>query len=349
MTITFGDVQNWQADPFGRAGDGLKKDADALEKSRDKLETQGIPESWQGLSRIFAMARRNALVGQMTTHIEGKRTLQGALYDAETQVTEIERLVTDVEGTARTQEFTIGSDGSVTDNATPPEFNSRWEAEEYGRSRSSQAQAIADDITAILAKAAAADATIASGIPAGHVDEIDERGTVSPEVAERWAELTDAERQAIIEEKIEELAEEYGIDDPAIIWGHLGSTNGSWSENGGEVNLNIDNLDDPDILHTVAHELRHARQHEAIRDNNDWQWPWEDDPFDEHEEDGITEEQAEEWEDNFDNYQDPNSPGVSFEDYYDQPVEEDARDAGREYVDGLTEDELDRLLEEGQE
>ncbi|HWM74376.1 MAG TPA: hypothetical protein VNQ53_11580 [Nocardioides sp.] len=348
MAITFELVRKWRATPLGDAGDGLKKDADALEKSRDKLETQSIPDSWQGLARIAAVTRRDLYVAQMTAHVEGKRKLQRAMYDTETLVEEIERLVKDVEETARTQEFTIGADGSVTDSAPPPKFHGRFEAEEYGRSRTSQAQAIADDISAILGKAAAADATIANGIPSGHVDEIDERGTVSPEVAERWSQLSDAERKAIIEEKIEELAEEYGIDNPAIIWGHLGSTNGSWSESNGEVNLNIDNLDDPDILHTVAHELRHARQHEAVRDSNDWQFPWEDDPFDMHEEDGITEEQAEEWEENFDNYQSTQNPGVSFDDYYNQPVEVDARESGKEYVDGLTEDELDRLLEEGQ-
>ncbi|WP_109509748.1 hypothetical protein [Nocardioides speluncae] len=355
MTLTFGEVQTWRSAPLGKAGESVKKDADALEESRDGLEKQGIPDSWQGLSRFFAVARRNALVGQMTTHVEGKRKLQRALIAAETDVIEIERLVKDVVDTARTQEFGIAADGSVTDGATPPEFNNRWEAEEYGRGRSGQAQAIADDISTILANAAVVDATIANGIPAGHVSEIDERGTVSPEVAKRWSELSDDERKAIIEQQIEELAEAYGIDNPTIIWEQL-SGNGSWSEeNGGEVRLNIDNIDDPDILHTVAHEMQHARQHEAVRDNNDWQFPWEDDPFDMHEDDGITEDQADAWEDNFDNYQDsdgpddPEIPGDAYEEYYEQPVESNARDEGREYVDGLTEDELDRLLEESQE
>lgn len=45
------------------------------------------------------------------------------------------------------------------------------------------------------------------------------------------------------------------------------------------------------------------------------------------------EEQAEEWEENFDAD-------------YNQPVEADARKSGREYLDNLTADELDRLLEE---
>jgi hypothetical protein len=348
MTLTYGDVKSWQAEPLGQAGDGLKQDVKALEESRDNVETQAIPGSWSGLSRLFAQTRRNVLVAQMNTHIEGKRQVQRALYDAETQVTEIEGLVTDVEGQAKAQEFTIGNDGSVADTSTPPTFNSRWEAEEWSTSRQNQAQAIADDLTTILAKAAAADATIANSIPSGHVTDVDEYGTAAPDVAEYWAQLTDAERRAIIEEMVEELAAENGVDMPTIEWrDESWGSNGQWSDGEpGTVRLNEGLLDDPRLLHTVAHELRHGRQFEAIRDEDAWHWPWQDDPFDEHKEDGITEEQAEQWEENFDNYQSTSDPGVTYEDYFTQPVEEDARDAGREYLDGLTEDELDRLLEE---
>lgn len=164
-----------------------------------------------------------------------------------------------------------------------------------------------------------------------------------PEVAERWAQLTDAERKAIIDQKIEELAKEYGVDVEDIIWDDTISGNGSWSEDEKAVRLNPDRLSDPDLLHTVAHEMRHARQYEAIEDNNDFQFWWEDDPFDAHEEDGITEEQAEEWEENFDDYK---SPDKDFDAYYNQPVEADARKSGREYLDNLTAAELDRLLKE---
>lgn len=350
MAFIYGDVKRWRAEPLGDAGDDIKRDVTALETSRDTLETQAIASSWTGLGRFFAEARRDRLVGQMNAHIEGKDRVQRALYDAETQVTGIERLVTYVEGQARAQDFTIGDDGTVTDTSDPPTFDSRWEAEEWSTSRGNQAQAIADDITTILAKAAAADATIATSIPSGHVQDIDEYGTATPDVAERWAQLTDSERRAIIEEMIEELADDSGIDLPTIDW-----RDESWGPNGqfsngepGTVSLNEGLLDDPRILHTVAHELRHGRQFEAIRDQDDFHWPWQDDPLDDHKDDGITEEQVDEWDDNFDNYQSTSDPGVTYEDYFTQPVEEDARDSGREYLNGLTDDEVDRLLEEAQ-
>ena len=145
---------------------------------------------------------------------------------------------------------------------------------------------------------------------------------------------------------IRELAEEYGLDLPTIDWREE-----TWGSNGrytngdpGTVSLNDGLLDDPRLIHAVAHELRHGRQFEAIDDADDWHWPWQEDPVQEHLDDGITEEQVEEWEENFDDYQSTSS-GDTYEDYVEQPVEVDAREAGREHLDGLTAEEIDRLLE----
>ncbi|EGD40399.1 hypothetical protein ACWZJV_06425 [Nocardioides sp. WG-D5] len=348
MAITFGQVKTWKAAPLGDAGDGLKVDLRKLETSRDELEANGVAKSWTGAAADAARGHRDALVAQLSSHITGKQQMQKALYAAEPEVEAIERLVQGILDRAKTNEFTVGDDGSVTSTATPPQFKSRFEAEEWGNSRQNIAQELADDITDALAKAAGVDQLLTDGIPTGTDQGLDQtrdqRGMASPATAERWAQLTDDEKRAIIDQKIKELADEYGLEVDDIIWdGSLGSTNGSWSEGERTVRLNPNNLDNPDILHTVAHELRHARQHEAIRDNNDFQFWWEDDPFDMHEEDGITEEQAEEWEDNFDDYKPSDQ---DFDAYYNQPVEADARKSGREYLDNLTPAELDRLLKE---
>jgi len=347
MAITFGQVKTWKAAPLGDAGDGLKADLRKLETSRDELEANGVAKSWTGVAADAARGHRDTLVAQLSSHITGKQQMQKALYAAEPQVEAIERLVQGILDRAKTNEFTVGDDGSVTSTATPPTFKSRYEAEEWGNSRQFVAQELADDITDALAKAAGVDVILSDAIPTGTVQSLDDtreqRGTASPEVAERWAQLTDAERKAIIDQKIEELAKEYGVDVEDIIWDDTISGNGSWSEDEKAVRLNPDRLSDPDLLHTVAHEMRHARQYEAIEDNNDFQFWWEDDPFDAHEEDGITEEQAEEWEENFDDYK---SPDKDFDAYYNQPVEADARKSGREYLDNLTAAELDRLLKE---
>lgn len=347
MPSSYGDVRTWQAKPLGAAGDGIRKDLKVLEECGETLETKAIPSSWSGSARVVAQLGRRALLVRLSRHVAGKRRVQRALYDAERQVTGIERLVADVEGEAKAKEFAIADDGRVTDTSTPPTFKSRFDAEEWRRIRTNQAQAIADDVGIILSRAAAVDATLTDSIPAGHVTDVDEYGTASPEVAERWAELSDRERRAIIEEMVVELADENGVQDPTIEWmDEAWDANGQWSDGQpGTVRFNEGMLDDPRILHTVAHEMRHGRQFEAMRDKDDWHWPWQDDPLDEHTADGITEEQVEQWQRNFDDYQ-STSNGDSYEDYFTQPVEEDARDSGREYLDGLSDDELDRLLQE---
>ena len=348
MTVTYGDAKRWQSGPLGTAGDSLKKDLDALEGARDLLETQGVPESWTGLAVTFAVARRTLLVKRLGRHIDGKRQMQRALYDAETIVAEVERLVSEVEGEARAKDFSISSDGTVSDVSDPPTFENRYEADEWSRIRQQTAQALADDVSTILGRAAAADATIAGGVPPGHVDSVDDYGVASPEVAEEWATMTDAERRAVIEEMIEEQAAEAGIPTPTITWEP--ETWDLWGQargGGSEIALNEGILDDPFILNTVAHEMRHARQFEAIDDQDAWHWPWQDDPFDMHEEDGITEEQAEEWDENFDDYK-STGDGDTYEEYFEQPVEVDARRIGKEELEAMTEEELERLLEEGQ-
>lgn len=350
MTVTYGDASSWQSAPLGTAGDSLKTDLDALDAARDLLETQGVPESWSGLAVTFALARRTLLVGQLERHMEGKRARGRALYDAETIVAEIERLVLDVEGEARAKEFVISSEGTVSDAGTPPTFENRYEAEEWSRIRQRTAQRLADDVSTILGRAAAADATLSGAVPSGHVPSLDDRGVPDPAVAEQWATMTDAERRAAIEEMIEEQAAEAGIATPSITWEpETWGLNGQCRGGGTEIALNEGLLDDPQILNTVSHEMRHARQFEAIEDQDDIHWPWQDDPFDMHEEDGITEEQVEDWDENFEpgNYQ-STANGDTYEEYYQQPVEVDARRTGKEELEALTEEELRRLQEEGQ-
>ena len=348
MPATFGDVRQWRPGPLGTAGDGLKRDADELERSRDTLVTQAVPDSWSGVARLVAEGRRRGLVARIEAHVEGKRAVQRALYEAETGVTEIERLVADVEATARAQQFTVGDDGSVTDASDPPTFDNMLDAVEWSRSRTALARALADDITAILGKAAAVDALLAGSIPSGQVGHVDDYGVASPEVAEQWASMTDAERRAFIEEYVEEYADMIGIDTPEIVyepetWGPWGQAR----DGGAVIALNEGILDDPFIINTVAHEMRHAHQYEAIEDQDDFHFPWQDDPFDMHEDLGVSEQDAETWEENFDDYQSTDN-GDTYEEYFEQPVEVDARDEGKDELEGMTAEEIERLTEEGE-
>ncbi|HSU02741.1 MAG TPA: hypothetical protein VLK03_09350 [Nocardioides sp.] len=94
----------------------------------------------------------------------------------------------------------------------------------------------------------------------------------------------------------------------------------------------------PTIVGTVAHEVRHAQQHQAVDDLPWWWWEDHDGPP------GVSQEEVEAWEENFDDYQTSQDDG--FDAYHDQPVEADARETGGSYLDDLDEDDLERIREE---
>lgn len=194
--------------------------------------------------------------------------------------------------------------------------------------------------------------------PGGAADEgqsrdPEEYGDLPPEVREAWEGYSEDERRAIVEQIIKERAEHYGTGMPDINWDEDMSGNGAWLEDwwfANEVYINPNILDDPMILHTVYHEMRHAAQHQAI-DDADTFWWWEDPEY--HH--GMTPEEVQEWEDNFDDYEsapseedweeDPEAAQEQYDRYFEQPVEVDARDEGAEFVEGMTPEELERLLE----
>lgn len=163
-------------------------------------------------------------------------------------------------------------------------------------------------------------------------------GEVDPEIVAAWASMSDEERDAVLDQIIAAEARRYGIDPPDIYYDTSMASNeyGYWDD--GTLALNPDLLDDPQLaINTIVHEMRHAGQHKMI-DDADTFWWWEDPVY--HE--GTTPEQVEAWKDNFDDYKSTDD-GDTFEEYWDQPVEVDARQHSRDYVNGMTPKDLQDL------
>lgn len=347
MTITFSALGSWRAAPLGVAGDALKTAIESLDSAHDLLKNKAVPDSWAGLAADAAIVLRDSYCGQLERLIEEKRKIRAAFYAAQPLVEEIERSYKSLMESASMYEFAIGYDGEVLDISETPQFTSRYEAEEWSRSRKTWVEMMERDITTLLSKAAEADAVLANGIPAGHVEDVDENGVVPPKVAAQWVQMTDEERRALIKAYIEELAAEAGVDMPDILWmNDTDGTRGSWNDSEGVLRLNEGLLSDPNILNTVAHEMRHARQYEAVRDCRFWHWPWEN-PFEGHEQDGISRNQTEVWDENLKDYTVYVPNDDNYEDYFNQPVEVDARAAGKKAIEEMTAEELRRLAEEG--
>ena len=139
---------------------------------------------------------------------------------------------------------------------------------------------------------------------------------------ENWARASVDERKEILEDYTRDICEVYGLDpdDINVVWdSSLDYTNdevswGSYSHSKHRIKLNenalTDNIakwDSVEMFGTVAHELRHAYQHEAIENPDDYY---------------VSEDTLEEWEDEFDNYIDSDD---DYKKYRNQDCEKDAR------------------------
>ncbi len=151
-------------------------------------------------------------------------------------------------------------------------------------------------------------------------------------VAEQRAEAAGIDELEIRVEDLEDQDGDGVDDDPTT------DLRGSWSEGDRVLRIDEGNLDDPTILATVAHEVRHAQQHKAV-DDLPWWW-WEK----YHGPPGVGQPEVEDWRDNFDDYKTSTDDG--FEAYHSQPIEADARETGGGFLDDLGKDDLERIREE---
>lgn len=329
----------------------LRADILALEKARDAVETDAIPAGFEGLGRLAAVTRQAGLISAMETHIEGLTSFERAVYAQATAVSSIENAVQDVDTDAAAQQFSIAAAGTVTDVAPTQTFDNTFERNEHQDARRHQLSALVARMTAALDDAYAVDSAIIGARPRGSFSDDGPEEVVDPEVEREWADMSADERRRVVEHIAEERAREAGVDDFEVRIEDLEDQDGDgvdddpttdlhgdWNEGDRLLRIDEGDLDDPAILGTVAHEVRHAQQHKAV-DDLPWWW-WED----YHGPPGVSQGEVEDWSDNFDDYRTSKDDG--FDAYHDQPVEEDARETGGSYLDDLDKDELDRIREE---
>ena len=189
-------------------------------------------------------------------------------------------------------------------------------------------------------------------------------GSLDPEIYDAYMALGPEEQQAVLQEIVNRQAAEMGIDPPPeIIFddeliekGYAGT----WSESSGELRINPQTAaNDPRMaMNTAVHEMRHAQQHDVT---NEAVPNWLQRLFGAETEapEGFTDEQAETWHENQNNYESPPSEeeaedmtqaeiDAQYEAYFDQPTEVDARQAGERYIDDLTIEEFEDIVEASQ-
>jgi hypothetical protein len=349
--LTIGEIRLWRSALLGDAGQSMTRILATIDGASEDLAKKGVPASWTGDVSTAARIGRDDLVNDLEEFQGILTVLRRAFFDAEAGARGVERALARTQDRAAALDFAISDDGSVHDVASSAGFDTVAAAEAHRRARVRLMDTVLHDLDDVRRQADAVDDALTSALTSAfaRVGEEGATGTygqVSPEVRVRWAGMTDAQRRAALQQMANELAARYGLPATSISFEDLpddiGNYLGYWSESEGKLVIDIDDVADPvNAINTVAHEMRHAGQHEMARDADPGIFTdalvWLGviaDPFDHP---GVTEEQARAWADNFAHYVRPED---NFQGYLDQPVESDARASGKEFVDGLTPEQL---------
>ena len=349
--LTIGENRLWRSALLGDAGQSMTRILATIDAASEDLAKKGVPASWSGDVSIAARRARDDLVSDLEDCQGILTVLRRAFFDAEAGVGGVERALARAQDRAAALDFAISDDGSVHDVASAATFDTAAAAEAHRRARVRLMDTVLDDLDDVRRQAAAVDDALAKALTSalarvGEEGATGPYGQVSPEVRVRWASMTDAQRRAALQQMANELAARYGLPATSITFEDLpddmGNYLGYWSESERKLVIDIDDVADPvNAINTVAHEMRHAGQHEMARDADPGIFVEVlvglgviADPFDHP---GVTEEQARAWADNFAHYVRPED---DFQGYLDQPVEKDARASGKEFVDGLTPEQL---------
>ena len=191
----------------------------------------------------------------------------------------------------------------------------------------------------------------------------EERGKLDPEIEEEWKNLTPEERKRVLQAMLDEEFAKDGMKAPQISFEKPNDpegmvTNGLWKGKRGGLMINQTLLDDPNsedpdkarrAINTIAHEARHAEQHQLVDELNDVSRNPLNDmatwlEYQEYrrmlKQHNVTDEEVGEWNHNFKNYIPATKENMQA--YKDQPVEVDARGAGRYFVNSMTPEDFEK-------
>ena len=177
-----------------------------------------------------------------------------------------------------------------------------------------------------------------------------EYGELDPFIANEWHwDMTKEQRKKVLQAIVDEEFAKDGMKAPKITFEDLKPDTkfGEWDEEKKVLIIDKDLINDPAeydkdryvngdpkfAINAAVHEARHARQHEIVRDTHVgfWDWLWGNKKEEELKKHGVTREDVDSWESNYRDHKKGGEPG-----YEDQPVEVDARKAGRDFVNSMT-------------
>lgn len=182
-----------------------------------------------------------------------------------------------------------------------------------------------------------------------------EYGVLNSEIEEEWKNLTPEERKRVLQAMLDEEFSKDGMKAPKISFESNEELAGEWRQNdlfGNELMINQDLVNDPNkarwAINAVAHEARHAEQHQIVDKviprggeylagdrEREAKRKYREDLLKQH---NVTHEEAEAWSDDFNRASWNKFLGRKDDHntYYNSPTERDARKAGRGFVMSMT-------------
>lgn len=205
MSLRFGDVRRWNADPVEECASLVRKRAEDLERLLDDLQLVQ-PRSWTGQTAKIAALTRERRARAYEDTAESCQAFKRELFIASDGIVELKTAIADAEDLATRYGIRIGDDGSLSWEADP-----HMPPEEQESMRQARAQLSTVDIPAIMERAELIDAALAADMARaqrplirldadGHqVDRLQPPKGASPDEINAWWEgLSDDERAELI-------------------------------------------------------------------------------------------------------------------------------------------------------
>ncbi|GAA1645005.1 hypothetical protein [Actinoplanes couchii] len=200
MTITYGDVRQWDSGALDTVADTLRGRQRKLVDLQDELDDAGRLPTWHGEAGATARSSLKATRNRAEILVAELSAVEQALRNAADETIGVRNRVADNDALAATHQFHIGADGTIRDGkAADPAPRSRFEAEEMAeaaRYRETIRQQLVQETTAILTAAVTVDTTLARVMRMaqdGHVSDLDAEN------------LADAGKNGAIEAKIADM------------------------------------------------------------------------------------------------------------------------------------------------
>lgn len=237
MSLTYGRIRQWRAEPLDAAASALRGNSDTLVGLADEFDAMGGPANWIGEAAGNATRKRHEITDTMERFVAGIRSAVTTLSQGAEAVTGLSRGIREADDLAARNGFAIGDDGAVND-VRPPRDVPEDRADDIARERERIRLELVDRVEQNLRTATDIDQDISGQLDKVGADRVDDGGTTGLAAAAEaggaqggidppapppgrgspgdnagwWDSLSDAAKERVIREHPEWVGNRDGVD-----------------------------------------------------------------------------------------------------------------------------------------